>query len=222
LATWWWDRPVDVDGSDDSSTANCSASTIGGAGVGRNISGDLAGGGVACALVLGGSRYTLQAKSNADNSEPTQRKYLKIGIGMIRSLENAIGICIDAVDWQARPIRADYRALPNATPVDKTHAGRASVSNGGVAPAHSINSLHARPACLAHRRNHVVLLDGRDRHGLCGRGEAQEKNNGDEASHLVTPQQMVWPFLYNHLKSIESDVPLSKRLVRISDRLTPI
>jgi hypothetical protein len=43
------------------------------------------------------------------------------------------------------------------------------VSHGGVAPAHSINSLHAWPACFAHRRNHVIqLLDGRDRHGLGG------------------------------------------------------
>jgi len=104
LATWWWDRPLAVDGSDTPSTANCSASTTGGAGVGRNISGDFAGGGVACALLDGGSRYTLQARSNADNSEPTQTKYLKIGIGLIRSLENAIGICVNAVDWQARPI----------------------------------------------------------------------------------------------------------------------
>jgi len=90
-----------VDGSNVSSTASCSASTIGGAGVGRNTSGALAGGGVASALLAGGSRYTLQAKSSADNSEPTQRKYLKIGIGLIRSLANAIGICVNAVDWQA-------------------------------------------------------------------------------------------------------------------------
>jgi hypothetical protein len=120
-------------------------------------------------LLPGGSRYVLQAKSSMDNSEPTQRKYLKIGIRLIRSLENAIGICINAVDRQVRPIRTGYRALPNTTAIDKTQAGRASVSDGRVAPAHSINALHTRPACLAHRRNQVVqLLDGRDRHGLCG------------------------------------------------------
>src|SRR5262245_10531162 len=112
-----------------------SASTIGGAGVGRNISGDFAGGGVAGALLLGGSRYALQAKSSTDNTEPTQRKYLKIGIELIRSLENAIGICVNAVDWQARTIRTDYGALPNTTAIDKTQAGRARVSHSGVAPA---------------------------------------------------------------------------------------
>jgi hypothetical protein len=65
---------------------------IGGAGVGRNISGGFAGGGVACVLLVGGSRYTLRAKSNTDNSEPTQTKYLKIGIGLVRSRENAFQI----------------------------------------------------------------------------------------------------------------------------------
>jgi len=94
---------------------------------------------------------------------------LKIGIGLIRSLKKAIGICVNAVDRQARPIRTDYRALPNATTIDKTHAGRASGSDSGVAPAHSINSLHTWPACFAHWRDHVIqLLDGRDRHGLSG------------------------------------------------------
>ena len=77
--------------------------------MGRNTSGDFAVGGVAGALSLGGSRYTLHAKSSTDKSEPTQRKYLKIGIGLIRSLENAIGICIKAVDWQDRSIGTAHR-----------------------------------------------------------------------------------------------------------------
>jgi len=68
-----------------------------------------------------------------------------------------------------RRSETNYRALPNATAIGKTHAGRTSVSHGGVAPAHSIDPLHTWPACFTNWRDHVVqVLNGRDRHRLCG------------------------------------------------------
>jgi len=71
--------------------------------------------------------------------------------------------------WAGSSDLDGYRGLPNATTIDKAQASRASVSDGGVAPAHSIDALHPWPACFAHRHDYVVqLLDGRDRHGLCG------------------------------------------------------
>jgi hypothetical protein len=209
-----------MDGPAVSPTDNCSASTIGEAEVGRNTSGNLAGG-VSCTLLLGGSRYTLQAKSSTDNREPTQRKYLKIGIGqMLRSRENAIGICVNAVDRQVGPLGTDRPPYRTQWPLTRrkpaAQACRTVVLRLHTPLTRCIPGPHASRTSVT-MSSSCSCWTGATGMACVEEASPKTRRSGAIAFIALLPKKQVGTISCNYLKSIEPDIPLFTWYVRISD-----
>ena len=142
---------------------------------------------------------------------------------LIRSLANAIGICINAVDWQAvqsERIIAPYRMQrPLTRRKPAAHACRTVVLRLHTPLTRCIPGPHASRTGMTMSSSCWM-----DATGMACVDEARPKKKRIGMSFLIVllPRSRLGSSLSNHLKSIEPDVPLSKRLVHISDRLTPI